>query len=181
VRAIAHGAALAGARFAAWAAGLVTALVSIGRGVGRGATTGGRGVASAGGVLEGRARDAAASTATLWRAARRRTGAWARHQVAIVLPQARALSPGAVLAVLGLVMFTLVMALWPMSYEPPTMERPPPSDTPLALERPSGPDRRPAARAAARGETRPRATAQTPGPAAREPVTFTTARPPSDR
>jgi len=160
-----------------------TGLVTTGRSVGDAVRTGGRGVVSAGAMLRAWAWRVATSVARARSAASQHTEAWVTHQAASISPKLRGWSPGAVVAILGLVAVTLVLALWPMSYEPPRLERPPPSETRESRERPPDAELKPSDRTVSRGGVgaRPREPSQPPRPAAREPVTFTTVRPPSDR
>ena len=196
VRSGARLATLMGAQSGAAARSVGTGLAMTGRPVRYGVRTGVRGLVSAGAMLRALAWRVAASVALARYAASRCTEAWVTHQVASISPKLRGWSPGAAVAVLGLVVVTLVLALWPLSYEPPPLERPlpsdareslkpplerpPPSDARESLGRPPVAERKPSARAVARGGPRPRETSGAPASVAREPVTFATP-PPSDR
>jgi hypothetical protein len=128
-------------------------------------------------------RGAGAWVAASVRAPGRGIEAWVTRHATPLHARLRAWSPGAVLAVLGLVVFTLVMALWPISYEPPTLESPPPLRSMQSMQSPErAPDleRKAAIHVDKRSGARPRSVPRPPSPAAREPVSFTTARP-SDR
>jgi hypothetical protein len=140
-----------------------------------------RGLTAARATIGAKAGKAAASVAAAHRTASRRAEVWVTQQAAVIVPKVRALPPGAVLTVLSLVMVTLVLALWPISYEPPSIERPPPSGIVESLERQPDVERASAPRAASPGGTRRRESPRAAASSAREPVTFTTARPPSDR
>jgi hypothetical protein len=156
-------------------------LATTGRRAERDVGTSVRGLTAAGAAIGTRAGKAAASVAAGWRTASRRAEAWVTDQAASIIPQVRALSPGAVYTVLSLVTVTLVLALWPISYEPPPIERPPPSDIVESLGRPPEAKRAPAPRAVSPGGTPRRESPRSPAPPTRGPVTFTPARPPSDR
>jgi hypothetical protein len=151
------------------------------RGVGRAVSAGARGavstVAMLGTVFVSLGVMVATAAHDIWRTVR-----VGLRGIAVAVESAlRALPSGAVFTVLSLVMVTLVLALWPISYEPPSIERPPPSGIVESLERTPEAERARAARAVSPGGTRRRESLRSPAPPARGPVTFTTARPPSDR
>jgi general secretion pathway protein A len=176
-----HALAVAGVMLWAWIERVTRTLATTGRRAERDVGTSVRGLTAAGATIGTRAGKAAASVAAGWRTASRRTEAWVTGQAAAILPQVRTLPPGAVFTVLSLVTVTLVLTLWPISYAPPSIERPPPADIVESLERPPEAERAPAPRAVSPGGTRRRESLRSPAPPARGPVTFTTARPPSDR
>jgi hypothetical protein len=157
------------------------ALVATWPGAAARARTGARAVAAGGATLWASAGTAAASATTSWRRTSRRTDVWVTRQVRSMPPKVQAWAPTAGLAILGLTVVTLVLLLWPISYEPPSPERPPPSDMRQALARPPDSGGRAPVRVGPRAGTRPQAPSRTSGSAAREPVTFATAHPPSDR
>jgi general secretion pathway protein A len=176
-----HALTVAGVMLWAWIERVTRALATTGRRAERDVGTSVRGLTAAGAAIGTRAEKAAASVAAARRAASRRAEAWVTDQAASIIPQVRALPPGAVFTVLSLVTVTLVLALWPISYTPPSIERPPPSDIVEPLERPPEVKRAPAPRAVSPGGVRRRESPRSPVSPAREPGTFTTARPPSDR
>ena len=176
-----HALAVAGATLWAWIGRVGRTVAPARRRPGREVRTSLRGLTAAGATIGTRAGKATASVAAARRAASRRAAAWVSHQAASIIPKVRALPSGVVFTVLSLAMVTLVLALWPISHEPPSIERPPPSGIVESLERTPDAERAHAPRAVSPGGTRRRESLRSPAPPARGPVTFTTARPPSDR